>query len=270
MNYRDLNDIERSIITTYRKTLWSPFIRSVKQYELINEDDVVAVCISGGKDSLLLAKLLEELQVHGNKKFKLKFIAMDPGFNKENKLSLMNNCKHLNIPLEITTTNIFSVTGKVAPNNPCYLCAKMRRGALYSFAKDLGCNKIALGHHYDDVIETVLLNTFYSGNYKTMLPKLKSKNFDGMELIRPMYLIRENNIINYTLYTKLPVMNCGCTVTAKKTSSKRKEIKELISLLKKTIPDVDKSIFKSTHNVHLDSIVGYKKNDAYNSYLDDY
>ncbi len=270
MNYTSLKNIERSIITTYRKTLWKPFIQGIIEFDLINENDNIAVCISGGKDSLLLAKLLQELQVHGNKKFGLKFIALDPGFNEENRLSLQNNCDYLNIPVLIKETDIFAVTGKISANNPCYLCARMRRGGLYAFAKELGCNKIALGHHFDDVIETVLLNTFYAGTFKTMLPKLKSTNFENIELIRPLYFLREKNIINYTLNTKIPVMNCGCTVASKKTSSKRQEIKELISTLKKINPDVDKCILKSTYNVHIDSVIGYKQNDEYTHFLDNY
>ncbi len=269
-NYTDLKDIERAIIKTYRKDIWIPFIQAVNEFELINDGDVIAVCISGGKDSLLSAKLFQELRKHGKKNFELKFISMDPGFNEENRKSLEDNCKHLGIPVEIKNSDIFAVAEKIAGENPCYMCARMRRGFLYNFAKELGCNKISLGHHFDDVIETVMLNMFYSGNYKTMLPKLKASNFEGMELIRPLYFVREKDIIRYTNFTKLPVMKCGCTVAAGKTSSKRRETKEIIAKIKEIVPEVDKSILKSTYNVHVDSVIGYKINDEKHSFLDEY
>ncbi len=270
MSYTDLKDIERSIIKTYRKSIWIPFIQAVNEYELIKDGDVIGICISGGKDSLLLAKLFQELQKHGKKNFELKFISMDPGFNEENRKSLEDNCEYLGIPVVIKESDIFKIAEKISGENPCYMCARMRRGFLYSFAQELGCNKIALGHHFDDVIETVMLNMLYSGNYKTMLPKLKSQNFEGLELIRPLYHVREKDIIRYTMFTKLPVMKCGCTVAAGRTSSKRAETKEIISKLKEIIPDVDKSILRSTYNVHIDSVIGYKLNDEKHSFLDEY
>ncbi len=270
MNYTELKDIERSIIKRYRKSIWIPFIQAINEFELVEDGDTIGICISGGKDSLLLAKLFQELKKHGKKDFTIKFISMDPGFNEENRKNLEKNCEYLNIPIEIKDSDVFKVAEKISGNNPCYMCARMRRGFLYSFAKELGCNKIALGHHFDDVIETVMLNMFYSGNYKTMLPKLKSANFEGLQLIRPLYHVREKDIINYTKFTKVNVMNCGCTVTAGKTSSKRKEAKEIIAKIKEIVPDVDKSILRSTYNVHVDSVIGYKLKDEKHTFLDEF
>lgn len=268
--YTDLKDIERSLIKTYRKSIWVPFIKALNEFKLIEDGDVIGICISGGKDSLLLAKLFQELKKHGKKNFELKFITMDPGFDEENRKSLESNCEYLNIPVIIKESNIFKVAEKIAGENPCYMCARMRRGFLYSFAKELGCNKIALGHHFDDVIETVVLNMFYSGNYKTMLPKLKSENFEGLQLIRPLYYVREKDVIRYTMFTKLPVMKCGCTVAAGKTSSKRAESKRLIAMLKEFVPDIDKSIMSSTFNVNVDSVIGYKLKEEKHSFLDEF
>ncbi len=270
MEYTDLKDIERAIIKTYRKSIWVPFIRAINEFELIKDGDVIGVCISGGKDSLLLAKLFQELKKHGKKNFDVKFISMDPGFDEENRKSLEANCKYLDIPVIIKESNVFKVAEKISGENPCYMCARMRRGFLYSFAKEIGCNKIALGHHFDDVIETVMLNMLYSGNYKTMLPKLKSANFEGLELIRPLYHVKEKDIIKYTMFTKLPVMKCGCTVAAGRTSSKRAETKKIIAKIKELVPEVDKSIMKSTYNVQVDSVIGYKMNDEKHSFLDEY
>ncbi len=270
MNYTDLKDIERSIIKTYRKSIWIPFIKAVNEFKLIEDNDVIAVCISGGKDSLLLAKLFQELKKHGKKNFDVKFISMDPGFNEENRSNLEKNCEYLNIPVTIKNSDIFSVAEKIAGENPCYMCARMRRGFLYSFAQELGCSKIALGHHFDDVIETVMLNMFYSGNYKTMLPKLKSENFEGLQLIRPLYHVREKDIIRYTKNTNINVMNCGCTVTISKDGSKRKETKQIIAKIKEIVPDVDKSILRSTYNVHVDSVIGYKLKDKKHSFLEQF
>ncbi len=270
MNYTELKDIERSIIKTYRKPIWIPFIQAINEFELVEEGDTIGICISGGKDSLLLAKLFQELKKHGKKDFNIKFISMDPGFNEENRKNLEKNCEYLNIPVEIKNSDIFTVAEKIGGENPCYMCARMRRGFLYNFAQELGCNKIALGHHFDDVIETVMLNMFYSGNYKTMLPKLKSQNFEGLQLIRPLYHVREKDIIRYTKFTKLNVMNCGCSVTVSKSGSKRKETKEIIAKIKEIVPDVDKSILRSTYNVHVDSVIGYKLKDEKHTFLDEF
>ncbi|BEP27807.1 hypothetical protein HLPR_01380 [Helicovermis profundi] len=267
---KDLKEIERSIIKKHRKMIWSKFIKGIKEYKLIEEGDKIAVAISGGKDSLIMAKLLQELQNHGKFKFDLEFIAMDPGFHQVNKDMLIDNCKHLNIPVHIFESGIFRIVDNIAKDYPCYMCAKMRRGALYNKATELGCNKLALGHHFDDVIETTMLNVLYGGTFKTMLPKLKSDNFDSLELIRPMFMIREEDIIKFTKYNGLVTMNCGCVVAAGKTSSKRKEIKDLIKTLKLTFKDVDKSIFQSANNVQLDAIIGWKKDMEKHSYLDYY
>jgi tRNA(Ile)-lysidine synthase TilS/MesJ len=266
----DLLEIERSIIKKYRSKLWGPFVKGVQEYEMIKENDKIAVAISGGKDSLLLAKLMQELQKHGRVKFELEFIAMDPGFHQINRDTLQKNCDHLGIPVKIFNTNVFEVAEQKAGDYPCYMCARMRRGALYNMAETLGCNKMALGHHFNDVIETTMLNVLYAGNFKTMLPKLKSTNFENMELLRPMYNIREKDILTWVKNTGLNPMNCGCTVAAGRTSSKRKEIKELISEYKKIFDDVDKSIFNAGKNVNLEAIVGWQKDGEKVSYLDVY
>lgn len=263
-------DIERSIIKTYRKELWSKFIKGIKEFELVSEGDKIAVGISGGKDSLMLAKLLQELQKHGRVKFELVYIAMNPGYHITNEKRLKENCEHLEIPITYYDSDIFEIIDKVAKDYPCYLCAKMRRGALYAKAKELGCNKLALGHHMDDVIETQLMNLFFAGTTKTMMPKLKSKNFEGLELIRPMYYIKENDIKRFTINAGLSPMNCGCVVAAKKTSSKRQEMKELISKLKELNDDIDKCILRSAHNVNMDCIIGWKKNGVKYNFLDIY
>ncbi len=268
--FTDIKDIEKAIIKKYRKEIWIPFIEAVNEFNLIEENDKIAVCISGGKDSLILAKVLQEIQRHGKKKFELKFISMDPGFNKANRDELEFNCKHLEIPVIIKESNIFSITDNIAKEQPCYLCARMRRGFLYNFAKELGCNKIALGHHMDDVIETTMMNVFYAGCYKTMMPKLHSTNFENMELIRPLYYVKEHSIVKFKNYTGLHFMDCGCSVTAEKRTTKRKEIKELIKVLQKTHKDIDKSILKSASNVHLDAVLGYKSNDIKYNFLDFY
>lgn len=267
-----LKDIERSIIKTYRKDVWIPFIEAVKQFELVNDGDKIAVCISGGKDSLLTAKLFQELKKHGKKQFEIEYICMDPGFNPINRKNLQINCDYLDIPVKIKDSEVFEVANKLGNGQPCYLCARMRRGFLYNFAKELGCNKIALGHHQNDVIETTMINMFYSGNYKTMLPKIKSKNFEDMELIRPLYYVKEHDIKRYSKNTGLVFMDCGCTVTEKKSregGSKRAEIKKIIEDIKKLNPDVEKSIMKSAFNVHIESIVGIRKDGQQIMYLDD-
>lgn len=267
---KPLKEIERSIIKKYRKYLWTKFIKAVKDFKLVEEGDKIAVAVSGGKDSLLMAKLFQQLKYYPQVNFEVEFIAMDPGFHESNRELLINNCKYLNIPIHLFESGIFNIVEDIAKDYPCYMCARMRRGALYTKAKELGCNKLALGHHFNDVIETTMLNVLYSGNFKTMKPKLKSKNFQGLELIRPLYYIEENDIKRFVRNNGLSTMNCGCIVAAEKTSSKRKEVKDLIGELKKTFNDVDKSIFQSAQNVNLNSIVGWEKNGEKYSFLDIY
>ncbi|MHC1681776.1 MAG: tRNA 2-thiocytidine biosynthesis TtcA family protein [Clostridiaceae bacterium] len=267
---KPLEEIERSIIKRYRKHIWTKFVRAINDYKLIEDGDKIAVAISGGKDSLLMAKLFQELKRHGKANFELEFIAMDPGYHPNIKELLIDNCKHLNIPLHIFESGIFEVVDKIAKDYPCYMCAKMRRGALYSKAKELGCNKLSLGHHFNDVIETNLLNVLYSGNFKTMLPKLKASNFDDIELIRPMYYIEEAAIERFTQNSGIWPLNCACMVAAEKIGNKRYEIKALIKELKKTFKDVDKSIFQSAANVNLDSILGFEKGGKKYTFLDNY
>lgn len=267
---KDIKDIERSIIKKYRKHLWSPFMRAIRDFEMIKENDRIAVTVSGGKDSLIMAKLFQELHRHSQIPFELEFIAMNPGFYDTNKNQLLKNCDHLQIPVNIFDTNIFEVAGKIAGDNPCYMCAKMRRGALYNKAEELGCNKMALGHHYDDVIETIMMNMLYAGSFKTMMPKLKSTNFSGMEIIRPLYYIREDAIKRYTKNNGILAMNCGCAVAAGKIATTRYEIKDLIENMKKTNPNVEKSIFKSAQNINLDACIAWQRNDQKESFLDNY
>ncbi len=267
---KPLKEIERSIVKRYRKNIWSKFIKAIKQYNLVEEGDKIAVAISGGKDSLLMAKLFQELKRHGQINFDLEFIAMDPGYHKQIKELLIDNLNYLNIPAHIYESGIFNVIDEKASDYPCYLCARMRRGSLYAKAQELGCNKLALGHHYNDVIETTLLNILYAGNFKTMLPKLKSQNFEGLELIRPMYLIEEDYIKRFINYSGIWPLNCACMVAAKKVGNKRFEIKELIKNLKENFDGVDKSIFKAAENVSIDSILGWEKDGVKHSYLDFY
>ena len=254
----------------------SPFIRALKEYKLVGEGDRVAVCISGGKDSMLMAKLFQELHRYSDVNFDLKFLVMDPGYNAENRRVIEENARRLNVPIEIFESNIFESVYTVE-KSPCYLCARMRRGYLYSFAKRLGCNKIALGHHYDDVIETILMGMLYGAQIQTMMPKLRSTNFEGMELIRPMYFIREDDIKAWRDYNDLHFIQCACRFTDTCTTcnngqnhSKRQEAKELIRTLKKTNPNVEKCIFKSVENVSLETILAYKKNGVKHFFLDDY
>lgn len=267
---RDNKDIENTIIKKYRSKLWAPFIKGIQEFDLLQDGDVVGIAISGGKDSLLMAKLFQELVKHGKQKIEIKFIAMNPGYNDRNLNNLIENAKHLEIDLKIFDNNVFEVISKIASDYPCYMCARMRRGSLYNYAKDLGCNKIALGHHFDDIIETTLLNVLYSGNFKTMMPKLKSTNYEGMELIRPMVYIREKDIKAFTEYNGINALGCGCVVAAGKVSTKRREIKELIENLKKVYKDVDKSIFQAANNVNLDAVLGWIKDGNKNSFLDEY
>lgn len=263
-------EIERSIIKKYRKEIWSRFVKAVSEYELIKENDKVMVCISGGKDSFLLAKCIEELKKHGKFNFDAFYVVMDPGYSKHNINSIINNAKLLNIPIEIFKSNIFDVVDTVL-KSPCYLCARMRRGHLYNKAKELGCNKIALGHHFDDVIETTLLSMFYGSEVKTMLPKLHSDNFKGLELIRPLYLVKEESIISWKNSNELNFVNCACHFTEKKEDeSKRKEIKELIKKLRKINKDIDNNIFKSIDNINLNCVLGYTKDKKKYSFLDEY
>ncbi len=266
-------EVERSIITNYRKKIWRPFMKGIREFELIRENDRVAVCISGGKDSFLLAKCMQELKRHGKVPFELEFIVMDPGYKMENRKLIEENAKTLEIPIHIYETNIFDIVHDIQ-NSPCYLCARMRRGNLYSFAKELGCNKIALGHHFDDVIETVLLSVLYGAEFKTMMPKLHSTNFSGMELIRPLYYVREKDIISFMKSHSLHFLNCACRFTEeashREEQSKRLEIKRLIAALHEMNPYVENNIFKSTCSVNLNTILGYKGAEGEVSFLDVY
>jgi len=268
-------EIERSIITTYRSRLWSKFTKAIKEYKLVNSGDKVCVCISGGKDSMILAKLFQELHKHSNIKFDVEYLVMNPGYNQINLDLIKHNLAYLQIPAKIMETDIFAVANTIE-KSPCYLCARMRRGALYRLAKDMGCNKIALGHHYDDVIETTLMNMLNAGSFQTMLPKLHSDNFEGMELIRPMYLIREKDIITWAESNDLKFIQCACKFTEelnmkeKEENSQRKNTKALISSLLKYNENVEKNIFKSATNINIDKILGYKQGDKYISFLDNY
>ncbi len=268
-------EIEKNIIKKYRKEIWSKFIKAVQEYKLIKENDNIAVCISGGKDSFLLAKCIQELARHGKINFNAHYIVMDPGYSEFNRARIIENSKILNVPIEIFESDIFNVVTNLDSKSPCYLCARMRRGYLYSKAKELGCNKIALGHHFDDVIETTLLSMFYGSEIKTMMPKLHSDNFKGIELIRPMYLVKEESIISWCKSNSLTFINCACKFTEKcslsnEGISKRLEIKELIKNLKKTNKNIDYNIFKSLDNINLNCILGTKKNGVYKSFLDEY
>jgi len=267
---KPLAEIERSLIKDYRKPIWSKFIKAIVDYKLVSQGDKIAVAISGGKDSLIMAKLFQELQHYGKVNFELEFIAMDPGYHENIKELLIDNCNYLNIPIKIFESSVFHIIDKIAGDYPCYMCAKMRRGALYAKAQELGCNKLALGHHFNDVVETTMLNILYSGNFKTMLPKLRAQNFKKMELIRPLYYIEEQYIENFTQNSGIWPLNCACMVAAKKIGNKRHEIKDLVKELKKNFSEVDKSIFRAAQNVNMDSILGWQKNGENYSYLDLY
>lgn len=266
-------EVEHRLITGYRKKIWSKFVKAVKEFNMVNEHDKIAVCISGGKDSFLLAKCMQELQKHGDVSFELEFIVMDPGYRKENRELIEKNAEELHIPIHIFESNIFEVVDDIK-DSPCYLCARMRRGCLYSEAKKLGCNKIALGHHFDDVIETILMSMLYGGEVKTMMPKLHSTNFEGMELIRPLYYVKEENIIAWKNYHELRFLNCACRFTEmtanKEMESKRYEMKQLINSLREKNPFVDNNILKSVYNINLNTVVGYHKDDELHHFLDDY
>ena len=267
--------IERSIIKKYRKPIWKSFISAVNKYELIQENDKIAVCISGGKDSMLLAKCMQEVQRHGNIPFELEFLVMDPGYNEVNREMVTYNAKVLDIPITVFETRIFDIVSDI-DKSPCYLCARMRRGYLYNNAKELGCNKIALGHHFDDVIETTLMSMLYSGQIKTMMPKLHSTNFEGMELIRPLFLVKEADIIAWSNYNDLKFIQCACRFTencetpGSGVDSKRAEMKELVKTFRKTNPYIEGNIFKSVHKVNLETVIGYSDKDGHHSFLDNY
>ncbi len=268
-------EIERSIIKKFRKDIWSLFVKAIIEYELIKENDKVMVCISGGKDSFLLAKCIQELQRHGKFPFEAHYVVMDPGYNDYNRDMIIDNAKILGLDIEMFQSDIFDVVAEQTDGSPCYLCAKMRRGCLYNHAKELGCNKIALGHHFNDVIETTLLSMFYGSEIKTMMPKLHSDNFPGLELIRPLYLVHEESIIAWRQYNDLTFINCACRFTEgcsliNDGTSKRKEIKELIKKLKQVNKNIDRNIFKSLDNVNLNCVLGTKKDGHYESFLKNY
>ena len=267
---------ERSIIKKYRKQLWAPFIAAVKRYELINEGDRVAVCISGGKDSMLMAKLIQELHRHSDVPFEAVYMVMDPGYNAVNRAKIESNAALLNIPIQIYESNIFEVADHVT-DSPCYLCARMRRGFLYAKARELGCNKIALGHHLNDVIETTIMAMFYSSQLQGMMPKLHSQNFPGMELIRPLYCIKEDDIIAWCRYNGLEFIQCACRFTEDVSrsadgigESKRKEIKELVRRLREGNPDIDQSVFNALHAVCIETFPGWKEDGEQHSFLEKY
>ena len=268
--------IERSINKKFRKELWTPFVAAIKRYELIQAGDRIAVCISGGKDSMLMAKLMQELQRHSDVPFELVFLVMDPGYNEINRRKIESNAALLGVPITIFETDVFAIANS-AEENPCYLCARMRRGHLYSKAQALGCNKIALGHHRNDVIETVVMSMFYGSQLQSMPPKLHSANFEGMELIRPMYCIREEDILAWKRYNELEFIQCACRFTENCTmcdngggGSKRQEIKTLLRRLSRDNPDLETSIFNSVHAVCLDTMAGYKSKGVKHSFLENY
>lgn len=279
-------NIERSIIKEYRKTIWRPFVKGLQEYEMIQDGDRVVVCISGGKDSMLLAKCLQQLKRQSNTKFELEFIVMDPGYQPENRKLIEENAALMNIPVRIFDSDIFDIVVDV-DQSPCYLCARMRRGYLYSHAKELGCNKIALGHHFDDVIETILMGILYGGQINTMMPKLHSTNFSGMELIRPLYFVKEEDILAWRDSNHLHFLQCACRFTeqiAKERAaageavnggdivhtSKRQEMKELIARLRKNSPFIDANIMKSVENINLDACLGYVQKGVRHHFLETY
>lgn len=269
-------EIERTIIKTYRSGLWTKFIKAIKEFELIKENDHICVCISGGKDSMLMAKLFQELKRHSDFNFEVTYLVMNPGYNEINLQVIKNNLETLQIPAKIVETNIFEIANS-QDKNPCYLCAKMRRGALYRIASDMGCNKIALGHHYDDVIETILMNMLNAGSFQTMLPKLPSDNYEGMELIRPMYLIREKDIISWKKYNELRFIQCACRFTENcaicdngASGSQRLATKKLIHELLSYNSNVEKNIFAAASNVNLDKILGWKEKGIKHTFLEEY
>lgn len=268
-------EIERSLIKKFRKPIWRKFTKAVQEYELVQPGDKIAVCISGGKDSMLMAKLFQELKRHGKIPFELVFLVMNPGYNEDNWNIIQDNAKILGIPLTVFESDIFNIVAGV-DKNPCYLCARMRRGYLYSHAKELGCNKIALGHHFDDVIETILMGMLYSGKVETMMPKLHSIHFEGMELIRPLYMVKEADIKAWRDYNRLNFIQCACRFTENCATcgggrgSKRDEMKELIAQFRQTSDVIEANIFKSVHNINLRTVIGYHKDGEAYHFLDDY
>lgn len=267
-------EIERSIIKKFRKEIWSKFMKAIQEYHLIEEKDKIMVCISGGKDSFLLAKCMQELERHGKFPIEVHYVVMNPGYNEANRELILENAKTLHVPIEMFESNIFDYVSTV-DKSPCYLCARMRRGFLYSKAQELGCNKIALGHHFDDVIETTLLSMFYGSEMKTMMPKLHSSHFPGLELIRPMYLVKEQDILSWKKWNQLTFLNCACRFTENcaitdDTTSKRQEMKKLIQSMRKDNPNVDHSIFKALDNVNLNCVLGTKAQGVYHSFLETY
>lgn len=267
---KPIEEIERCIVKRYKKNIWSKFLKAINDYKLINDGDKIAVAISGGKDSLLMAKMFQELQKYSNIKFELVFLAMDPGYREDIRLRLEQLCDYLNIDIQIFESGIFRITDEIARDNPCYMCARMRRGALYNKAEELGCNKLSLGHHYDDVIETTMMNILCSGNFKTMLPKIKSSKDGNMQIIRPLYYIREEYIKRFVRYTGIEPLDCACTVTSKKAGNKRYEIKELIENLSDNFENVEKSIFKSAQNVNINSILGWEEDGIKHSFMENF
>ena len=269
-------EAERSLITTYRKDIWNKFVMGLKNYQMISDGDKIAVCISGGKDSMLMAKLIQHLQKYSDKKFEAEYIVMDPGYNAENRKKIEDNAALLGIPIKIFEVNIFNYVAGL-DKNPCYMCARMRRGHLYSYAQSLGCNKIALGHHFDDVIETILMGMIYGGQIQTMMPKLHSKNYEGMELIRPMYMVKEADILRWVAHNDLHFIRCACRFTEsyenlenKGEVSKRQEVKQLIAQFRKTNPFIETNIFKSVYNVNLRSVIEYQYKGKRYNFLDTY
>lgn len=268
-------EIERSLTKTFKKSIWSKFVKGIVNYDLIQDGDKIAVCISGGKDSMVMAKCMQLLHRHSKFPFELEFLVMDPGYNAINRQRIEENAKTLNIPIHIFNTDIFEIVASV-DESPCYLCAKMRRGHLYKNAMDLGCNKIALGHHFDDVIETTLMSMFFGAEIKTMMPKLHSTNFKGMELIRPLYLVREAAIIEWKNFNNLKFIQCACRFTENCVlgdnggGSKRGEMKELIKKMSHTNPDIAINIFNSMHNVNMETVIGYRKKGTKHSFLEEY
>ena len=273
---RRQREVERSIVKKFRKEIWCKFTKAINEYQLIQDGDKVAVCISGGKDSMLMAKLFQEILRHGQKNFEVVYLVMNPGYNEENRKRIQDNAELLGVPITVFSSQIFDAVANDV-TSPCYLCARMRRGHLYHQAKELGCNKIALGHHFDDVIETILMGMLYGAQIQTMMPKLHSTNFEGMELIRPLYLIREEDIIHWAGYNDLHFIRCACRFTEycenednREKGAKRYEIKELIRQLRQTNPYIEKNIFRSVENVNLSTIIAYKKDGVKHHFLDTY
>lgn len=271
---RSCKEAEKSIIKTYRKEIWGRFIRGIKDYEMIQENDKIAVCISGGKDSMILAKCIQELQRHGKIPFEAEYIVMNPGYNERNLQQIKDNAEFLQIPIKIFDAQIFDYVATL-DQSPCYVCARMRRGNLYKFAQSLGCNKIALGHHFDDVIETILMGMLYGAQIQTMMPKLHSDNFEGMELIRPLYLVKEADIIQWCKHNELEFIQCACRFTEENeasggATSKRQEMKNLVAEFRKINPYIEINIFRSVHNVNLNTLIGYHDDKMSYNFLDDY